>query len=477
MSDVPQMSFTYPMPGLRLAEGRDRAQHSRAGFRVAGSTVVFRCPADGLCHGRACQVLGLLASAVVVRRLQRKMARRAVPGRRGALATALLPLPGLGAPLPAAAEAGAEATKGPRVPLEVPRILVGCWQLLERERSEEAAIATLTAYADAGFRTFDTADIYGPSEEILGDFRKGYMASHGGDGGLRFFTKYVPVLDSSLETAREVNKHSREMLGVSSLDVVQYCWYGPYLPGHVEAGKQLQQLQAEGSIQHLAGCNYDVAHLRELVEAGVPIEVNQVQFSLLDLRPENGMLEFCASHGIKLVCFGTVAGGWLSDKYLGAPAPPFLPGELQEGTASKKLYHDSLVAWAGPLGWDLFQDLLRALRAVADKHGTNIATVASAWVQRRLDDTCGGGVIVGVRDATHLADLVALRSTRLDDDDMKQLRQVLSRGWKPLGDVWDRERPPFAFVYPFLQLQYWPILASAYFGPLLLRDLRRLITR
>lgn len=43
----------------------------------------------------------------------------------------------------------------------------------------------------------------------------------------------------------------------------------------------------------------------------------QVQYSLLDRRPENGMAEFCAREGIKLLPYGVLAGGFLTDKYLG----------------------------------------------------------------------------------------------------------------------------------------------------------------
>lgn len=44
----------------------------------------------------------------------------------------------------------------------------------------------------------------------------------------------------------------------------------------------------------------------------------QVQYSLLDRRPENGMADFCAAHGMQLLPYGVVAGGLLSDRYLGA---------------------------------------------------------------------------------------------------------------------------------------------------------------
>ena len=57
--------------------------------------------------------------------------------------------------------------------------------------------------------------------------------------------------------------------------------------------------------------------LDEMVQAGVPIATNQIQYSLLDTRPENGMTEYCKQNNIVILPFGTVAGGFLSDKYLG----------------------------------------------------------------------------------------------------------------------------------------------------------------
>lgn len=44
----------------------------------------------------------------------------------------------------------------------------------------------------------------------------------------------------------------------------------------------------------------------------------QVQYSLLDRRPENGMAEFCLRHGMRLLPYGVVAGGLLSDRYIGS---------------------------------------------------------------------------------------------------------------------------------------------------------------
>ena len=49
-------------------------------------------------------------------------------------------------------------------------------------------------------------------------------------------------------------------------------------------------------------------------------DVLQVQYSLLDRRPENGMSDFCLQHKIGILPYGVLAGGFLSDKYLGMPS-------------------------------------------------------------------------------------------------------------------------------------------------------------
>ncbi len=55
-------------------------------------------------------------------------------------------------------------------------------------------------------------------------------------------------------------------------------------------------------------------------DGGAPRAGAQVQYSLLDRRAENGMAAFCAGRGIRLLPYGTTAGGLLSDKFLGLPA-------------------------------------------------------------------------------------------------------------------------------------------------------------
>ena len=73
------------------------------------------------------------------------------------------------------------------------RVLTGMWQvsgLHGYEPNKEQAVAEMARYVNEGFSTFDLADIYGPAEDFVGEFRKGIHASVDADK-CQFFTKYV----------------------------------------------------------------------------------------------------------------------------------------------------------------------------------------------------------------------------------------------------------------------------------------------
>mgnify|MGYP003316135672 CR=1 FL=1 len=114
--------------------------------------------------------------------------------------------------------------------------------------------------------------------------------------------------------------------------------------------------------------------LRLAIADGVPIVSNQICFSLLDRRALTEMCSLCADKGVKLLAFGVLAGGLLTDRWLGKPPPT--EAELSESWSLAKYYR--FVPLFG--GWSLLQELLRALRGVADRHGTTIAAVATRWV-------------------------------------------------------------------------------------------------
>jgi len=153
---------------------------------------------------------------------------------------------------------------------------------------------------------------------------------------------------------RTIIERSLRRLGQERLDLVQFHWWDYSVPGCVDAALWLQELREEGKIDLIGGTNFDTPHTEKLVAAGVPLVSMQVQYSLLDARPENALVAAARKHDIHLLIYGTVAGGFLGDRWLGLPEPQ-MPLENRSLTKYKLIIDDFG-------GWDLFQALLLALR-------------------------------------------------------------------------------------------------------------------
>ena len=97
-----------------------------------------------------------------------------------------------------------------------------------------------------------------------------------------------------------------------------------------------------------------------MIEDGHNIVSNQVQYSILDQRPQKMMTPFFAKYGIKILSYGTLLGGFFSEKYLGIDEPH--RGDLT--TSSLQKYKNMIDAWGG---WQLFQELLFVLNSIAEK--------------------------------------------------------------------------------------------------------------
>lgn len=189
-----------------------------------------------------------------------------------------------------------------------------------------------------------------------------------------------------------------------------------------------------GRVGAVAYTNMDTDHLESLRAAGVEVAAHQIQFSLLDRRPLLKQLAWCKESGCKLLPYGVLAGGLLSDRYLGAPQ-----AAVKLDTSSKQKYASVLGRAAGPGGWEWFQRLLRTLRAVGDAHGgASIANVAARWV---LDHEAVGALILGARNAENVQEHRALFALpRLTDADRDAIDAVLAEGEQPKADTYSWER-------------------------------------
>src|SRR5215467_6490519 len=190
--------------------------------------------------------------------------------------------------------------------LEMCRILNGMWQVSGAHGpiDPKGAVEEMFSYHDAGFTTWDLADHYGPAEDFIGAFRRQFAGRFGADrlNEIQAFTKWVPrpgrVTRRVVEDAISV---SLSRMGVRSLDLLQFHWWDYGDDAYLDALKHLADLQQEGRILHLALTNFDTEHLRIITDHGIKIVSNQVQYSLVDRRPEKQMAAFCGEHGITLL--------------------------------------------------------------------------------------------------------------------------------------------------------------------------------
>jgi aryl-alcohol dehydrogenase-like predicted oxidoreductase len=228
---------------------------------------------------------------------------------------------------------------------------------------------------------------------------------------------------------QEIIDRSLRRLRIERLDLVQFHWWNYAVPGAVETALILKELQDEGKIHQIGGTNFDTPHTRALLDSGVPLVSMQVQYSLLDQRPENGLVALCQERDMRLLCYGTVAGGFLSERWLGAPEP-------QEPFANRSLVKYKLIIDDFG-GWSLFQNLLGTLREIGRKHGVSLTAVATRWV---LDQPAVAGAIIGARYAEHLPDNLDVFRLALDEEDRAAIDSVLARRTGPEGDTYTLER-------------------------------------
>ncbi|XP_074537822.1 uncharacterized protein LOC141799477 [Halichoeres trimaculatus] len=274
--------------------------------------------------------------------------------------------------------------------LEICRILNGMWQVSGAHGvvDKTKAVKDMQDYVDAGLTTFDLADIYGPAEEIFGQFNSQFTSSGDDISCLQSLTKYVPRPGPmERKVVEKAVRRSMTRMQVDRLDCVQFHWWDYRDKRYLDALGHLSDLQQEGLIRELSLTNFDTQRLMEITDKGIRISSNQVQYSVVDQRPAAKMEQFCLANNIQLLTYGTLAGGLLSERYLGK-------AELSKGdlyTASLSKYMNMINIWGG---WSLFQDLLATLDMISKRHNCSLSSVATRYV---LDLPAVGGVIVGCR--------------------------------------------------------------------------------
>lgn len=319
--------------------------------------------------------------------------------------------------------------------LTIARVVTGLWQLADMERDGrtldlERAAAAMEPYVSAGLTTFDMADHYGSAELVAGRYRAQASAER-----VQLLTKWVPTPGPvSKADTRAAVERALAHLGVDAIDLLQYHTWNYADPSWLDTLFHLQELKREGLVRHLGLTNVDTAHLRMVVATGIDIVSNQVSLSLLDRRAAHGLGAFCAEHGIHLLAYGTVAGGWLTDRWVRRPEP-----EWESRMTWSLMKYGRFIRAAG--GWEALQRLLEAASAVAARHGVSVANVASRFV---LEQPGVSAIIVGARlgERDHIAETRRLFAFALTEEDRAELQAAIDTLQPIPGDCGDEYRKP-----------------------------------
>lgn len=321
--------------------------------------------------------------------------------------------------------------------LRISRAVTGLWQIADLEKDgdlldREEAAGHLASYVDAGYTTFDMADHYGSAELIAGALLKRYR---GTDERPYALTKWCPPPGAMTpEIVRAGVEERRMRLGVEKIDLLQLHWWSFEHPAWLDALHEMAKLREEGLIGEIGVTNFDAAHLALALADGVPILTNQVSFSLVDRRAAGPLSDLCQKSDVRLLAYGTLCGGFLSEKWLGKPEPDAI-------SDWSRMKYRRFIKAAG--GWDAFQGVLAAAGEIARKHGVSVSNVASRWV---LEQDSVAAVIIGARlgESEHRADNRRLFAFTLDQEDRALLDSAFA-GCTPIpGDCGDEyRRPPF----------------------------------
>lgn len=304
----------------------------------------------------------------------------------------------------------------------ISRIINGCWQLskghsLKNPLDMKDVKRAFYMLVDKGFTTFDCADIYTGVEEFLGSFLKELKSNSSiSPHDIQVHTKYVPdinLLDKvDYDYTEGIIDRSLKRLNRDTLDMVQFHWWDYNVPGYIETAGHLQRLREKGKIRNIGLTNFDTEHLAEIVNNGIPIASCQAQYSVIDRRPEKSLLAYCRDKDIKLLCYGTLSGGLIAERWIGE-------NNIKPETRSHVKY---LQVIEDTLGMGGFQEMLSLLDGIAKKHSVNIAHIATKYV---LSQKGTGAAIVGVRNSKHVRTNTRILDFELDSIDIKNIEGFL----------------------------------------------------
>ena len=140
--------------------------------------------------------------------------------------------------------------------LSLSSTIQGYWQLAGGHGSYEVddVLVNMKNHYDVGMTTLDTADIYGPSESIVGQFVKNQPKCT----PITKFCCFRFLKEIDRKEVRERVLKSCAALGVEKIPLLQFFWSNYEANNYVDVGLMLSELKEEGLIGEIGATNFDL---------------------------------------------------------------------------------------------------------------------------------------------------------------------------------------------------------------------------
>ena len=283
-----------------------------------------------------------------------------------------------------------------------------------RNEDDREVVRALRRGWDLGANWIDTAEVYaeGGSEELIGCALAGYPQ-------VRVMSKVGPRPDGSGVRPEEIQvaiEGSLRRLRRESLDLYLVHWRDPGVPLEDTWGA-MAQLVERGLVQHIGVSNFCASDL-EACAAIRPVEILQLQGSLLYRDELEALGPVCRRLSTGIVCYGSLAYGLLSGGF---------SRDVEDWRGGKEASDDFFVVEnfdrffaPGVLPGQLAR--VTAVRAVAAELGLTAAQAALAWL---LAQPGVSAAIVGSRSVRHIEENLAAAAVRLSQEERRRLLEAV----------------------------------------------------
>lgn len=292
---------------------------------------------------------------------------------------------------------------------KIERLGLGCMGMSSL-RNPENSVKTIQTALDSGITLFNTGEFYnaGESEMIVGKALKnvardtyflsvkfGVLPKPGGG---------IYGLDVNPFNIKGHLAYSLSRLGLDYVDLYQPARMDTEIPVEEVVGAIADEVKA-GNVRHIGLTMVDSETLRRACKVH-PIHTIEMEYSLIARGIENDLIATAGELGVKVLAFGTVGHGLLSENILsGKASDPRRMGMLSGENGEK------------------YMQMLSSLKEVADEKGVTLSQLALAWSLAKYDNVQS---LIGTTNPEHLQNAVDALNITLTEEDIMRMESAIS---------------------------------------------------